>query len=154
MYKFELATLDHVKGIADNLQPEVLKELQAVTFTGSIEEAVAKCVTDSHEVWVASDDDGDMLGMFGIKVPDLLSGKAYPFLLTTSKVLKYKRDFVKATKVGLDYWLKEYHTLTNYVPERCTGILRWAKRCGFTVSPGVVIPRTNISMCKIEIKRG
>lgn len=150
MYRFVPATDAHIKPLIDNINNEVAKELK-ILMSGSLATDIQKCIKNSDEAWTAFDDDM-VICMFGIGKISMLSDVGHPWLITTNLVYKYKRDFLKGAKVSLEYWLKKYGVLENYIPAGLDSLLKWVKWAGFIVSPAQDYGLNKPPLHKIEMR--
>ena len=77
---------------------------------------------------------GEVAGMFGIRVDNLLAKDAVVWLLTTDLIHKMRIRFLKLSKYFIGYFLRLYPLIHNFVDDRNTACIRWLKWCGAFVS--------------------
>tara|TARA_Y100000310_G_C20400329_1_gene677100 strand:+ start:312 stop:767 length:456 start_codon:yes stop_codon:yes gene_type:complete len=147
MYKFIPAQKEHVPALLENITPEIRDELKALRY-GDIAQRVENIIAQANEAWSAFDDEG-LICIFGIQRFSLVSDKGAPWLLTTKRVKKHKRNFLKGAQITLDYWFKRYTVLENYIPTGFNHLLKWVKWAGFTVDPPVYQSMTGCLMHRV-----
>ena len=91
--------------------------------------------------------------MFGVKPDYVMSSNAKPWLLSVERSHKHPRELIKATKFFLNKWKPDYALLYNYVDNRYTDSLNWAKWAGFDILPPTPMGRHGLLFNKIEIRR-
>lgn len=133
MYRFIPTTEEHIRELIYRIRYEDQMEIDAISGN-RLGIVIRESVERSDEAWTAFDDEG-IIAIFGVGRFSLLSDKACPWAVTTNLVEKHKKDFAKATKIALNYWLNKYEELENYVDARYTRAIRWLDWAGFTVYP-------------------
>lgn len=54
------------------------------------------------------------------------------WLLGTDKINKYKKDFVKKTKMLTNYYIAKYNYIYNFVDSRYTKAIKWLNALGYS----------------------
>lgn len=75
--------------------------------------------------------DGKPAGMFGV-VGGPKEGTGVPWMLGTDRLLAVARDLMSQSPLWINFMLRLYPRLENYVDARNTVSLRWLDRMGFT----------------------
>lgn len=73
------------------------------------------------------------VGMFGINPETLLGDKAIIWLLATDDILKIKIRFLRNCKKFINFILKDYSVLYNYVDNDNVDSIKWLKFIGAKV---------------------
>jgi hypothetical protein len=150
MYRFPRATLDHVDAFVRDMDPLIKKELHLFSDR-PIRETTEKTVTEAEEAWVAEDDDGPIC-LFSIRRPFLLSDIGIASLITTHRVHRHKRDFLRGAKLTIKTWKHRYPIIMSYVPQGTPKLVRWAEWLGFEIFPAERLgPKDNL-IHKIEMR--
>ena len=80
------------------------------------------CLTIEHN--------GIPCAMFGVYPESFLSDKASVWLLATNRFCMCRRKLVRHSKGFIDFLLKHYQHLENYVDVRNKASIRWLEFCG------------------------
>lgn len=86
----------------------------------------------SDEVWVGKADD-DIVAVFGVHVVSFATGKAIPWLISTTLIEKHSRDFLRYCRPVFKKMCAGYDFLINYVDDRNVAAKIWLKWLGFTL---------------------
>lgn len=82
---------------------------------------------------------GELAAMFGVVTterPSLLrKPRGIGWLLTSTAVDDYPKQFWRASRATLPSLLEDWSTLENYIDARHTRAIRWALRLGFHLEP-------------------
>ena len=69
-------------------------------------------------------------GLFGV-IPCIDDNKiGVGFFLTTDNIKHFKRDIVKYTREGVEFFLKQFNIIFNYVPKNYTVSINWLAKNG------------------------
>ncbi len=79
--------------------------------------------------------EGEVVALFGVRRPSLVSRRGIPWLLTGDAVERHPLAFVKASRGVLACWRQDYAALGNWVDARHAKALRWLAWLGFTIHP-------------------
>ncbi len=148
--KFVRTTTKYIEELIHNIHPDIKKEVEDLSIN-TFDKSIEKTINGADESWTILAD-GVVLGIFGINRLNLLSDKGMPWLLTTIKIKKHVKTLLPLTKIALDYWLKHYNILENYIPENYKAAIRWVKWAGFTVYPPQINIFTGKLVHKIEMR--
>ncbi|GAB5471420.1 MAG: hypothetical protein Kilf2KO_44500 [Rhodospirillales bacterium] len=96
--------------------------------------AIEESIRVSSQVWSGLVD-GEMVAIFGLRRPSLLSDRAYPWLLGTNAVARHPRPFLRLSKAAVADWRTRFRLLENYVDARNAAAIRWLAWLGFTIHP-------------------
>ena len=136
MFKFVPGTEEIAKELLNSLTWQHKEELSLLPYGDNLGETVLKTVEDSDETWACYTSKGVLCGMFGIKKQSLATQNGQPWLLMTEEALKHKRELlVKGARIAVDYWMRRYDLLFNYVPAAYVTGLKWLKMLGFEIIP-------------------
>jgi hypothetical protein len=135
IYSFPRTTEDHIELLVENMREDDYRELDAIAF--SKHEAIVRDSCErSLECWSCFAP-GGLVAIFGVVPQSLVSEAVVPWILTTKVAEKHKKDFYRASKIAVDFWLKKYGVLENYIDARYERSLRWAEKLGFTIHPAI-----------------
>ena len=130
-YRFERSTKEDAAEIMERLDKEIVAQLYDFRPFDT-EEMIVDLIESSEEAWSVFNDTG-ILVIFGIIRPSLLTDKGWPWLISSTEIGKHKRNLMKGCVIVVEYWLKQYSVLENYIPTGFSRFLRWAEWNGFTV---------------------
>lgn len=92
-------------------------------------EILSWCQSMSSEVWTGRID-GELVCIFGLIPPSLISTQAYLWMHATEKVNEHKFRFVRHSMLAVEQMLKLYPTITGHCVIGATSSIRWVKRLG------------------------
>lgn len=119
--------------LAPNLKDIDCVEIEAVTGDAPLKGLLSAFDVPNSKVYSIVENDGDILGMFG--VGDCIHGTGYgvPFLLASHGLEKHSKEFLRHCR----YWVKEleedYSVLYNFIHTKNFVAMRWLQWCGFDV---------------------
>lgn len=124
-------TEDHINDLIFNMHKEDRDSIKALGGL-SIEESVKRSIETSEEVFVALADE-TVLVLGGVSKGSLLSPCKFIWMLGTNEIVKYPRQFLRASKDFIDAKVEEHGHLINYVHEKNKRSIKWLKWLGFKV---------------------
>lgn len=77
---------------------------------------------------------GEPIAMFGVNPDSLLSTSGVVWLLTTNKINQVKFRFLKLSRMFIQFFLRKYPHLYNFVDARHKLAVEWLKWCGAKLS--------------------
>jgi len=103
--------------------------------------ALAECITMSIVVWQAKVE-AELVGLFGLIPPTLLSSQAYLWLHTTPAWDEHKFILVRFSQRMMEVMLAEYPTIVGHCHIENERAIRWLKWLGavFHEPVGVKVP--------------
>jgi hypothetical protein len=119
-----ISSFDDVEYLAPRLKYEDKREVDANTGS-TTHQALTKGYFQS-EVCFTLVGNGEPIGMFGV------SSEGAIWLLVTDGIKKHKIKFIKESRKVIEFLLKKYRKLWNYVDARNELHIKWLKSCGFT----------------------
>lgn len=122
-------TEEDISYLADNMRVEDAAECAASGFDRPID-ALRFGIEFSTDSWVCRVD-GRVMGMFGIALDDVLSGKARLWLLTSDMADKRPIAFVQIAREALASISRRWPRLTLEVDTRHHRAIRFMRSCGF-----------------------
>ena len=134
-------TVDHLRLLDRDLREGDRAEVVAVGRPDIVRQ-LSRDVLLSAESYAVFQD-GDLLGVTGVRPMSLISNTARPWLLTTRHVERHKRTLLRGTRMLLRRWRKRWRALSNEIHADYQGALRWAEWSGATlgepyeIAPGV-----------------
>lgn len=129
--KFESPSDEALRFIANTMREQDEIEVRASNDFSPLE-AVIKGVELSDFSTVAYIN-GTPCCVFGLTKGDLLSGIGVPWLLSSTEVLKYKREILLHSRRVVDEMLSMCPYLVNHVHADNIVSIRWLKWLGFTL---------------------
>lgn len=69
--------------------------------------------------------------MYGVCLLSIVTGGGVPWMLSSQKMLQYKKQLLKYSPMVVDDMLKVCHTLSNHVHAKNKLSVRWLKWLGF-----------------------
>lgn len=87
------------------------------------------CLNQSTNVWVGTVD-GELVCVWGLLPPTLLSDSAYLWLYTTKKLEECKFLFIRQSQIGVEAMLKQYPTIVGMVHKSNDKAKKWIKWLG------------------------
>lgn len=110
--------------IADKIEVELATGL-------SVDESVRLDIKNAYQC-AATYIDGDLVCIFGLYQPSLLSNIMMPWMYGTNKIHQHKKQFWKASKEIIGRMTHHAEKLENYVHQENKLAIAWLKRGGFT----------------------
>ncbi len=131
-YNIKPTEPQHIVPLIDNLAPSIINEMSILTSL-PVKTVINMTINEAEEAWTVSGKEG-ILCILGIGKKSFLSDVGYPWILPTIHMSNHTKSFLKGTKPVLDFWLRKYSHLENYVPAAFTEAIRWLKWAGFSIS--------------------
>jgi hypothetical protein len=97
--------------------------------------------------------DGQVVALFGVARPSLLSTRAFPWLLTGEGVNRHPIILWRESQAVVADWLERFGELEQQVDARYVQALRWARRLGFEVAEPAPFGQDGRPFCKITLRR-
>lgn len=124
-------TEDHLKYIADNMNPFDAQEVKAVDGSSPLE-ALHLSVSMADEAKVVLLD-GEPQLCFGVGSVDELPFVGIPWMLSTGKLYEWGETFNQHAFAVVERWSDEYPVLTNMTDARHHKAHRWLLKLGFQI---------------------
>ncbi len=87
------------------------------------------CRSMSSEVWVGYID-GEMVSLWGLIPPTLISQQAYLWMHATDKVQEHKFLFVRHSQLVVEQMLTRYETIVGHCIVGASNSIRWVRWLG------------------------
>lgn len=107
-------------------------ELAAAHFSPP-EEIIRQSVNLSTISCAALTPDDELVALFGVAPPTLVGDKGAMWMLATDRLYKYPVGATKLARRFVEYSLRLYPHLENWVYEGNTASIEWLRVLGFTV---------------------
>lgn len=134
------------------LHPYQRREIRS-SLGHDIERCILNCVNRSKEAYTVTEDNGQVLAMFGIVPLSILdSDRATPWMVSSSNISNYPRKLLTYSRMVIDHWRNQYDYMFNYIDNRYYSSLRWAKKIGFTVHPAEPYGIEQLPFNKIDMR--
>jgi hypothetical protein len=121
-----------IRELAEELRDCDREELEAANFS-PVEEIIRQSVNLSTCSCAATTPDGKLVALFGVAPPTLVGDKGAMWMLATDRLYKYPVGATKLARRFVEYSLRLYPQLENWVFEGNTHSVAWLKVLGFTV---------------------
>lgn len=95
-------------------------------------EAVARASLLGSEV-LAGRADGEVVCLFGVTRPDLLSDIGIPWMIGTERLAFRSRSFLAGSRAVVERWQRDHAALANLVDARNLRAIRWLRWLGFCI---------------------
>ena len=149
-YAIVPATEEHIGAIASDIRGADRAELWAADHH-TPEEAMRKALDRTVDPLVGLVD-GVPVVMWGVS-PFTFSGRTgIPWLVSTNRLEKHFRIFLKGCKLYIDKYRNEYDTMFNFVDERNAVAIRWLKWLGFTVEEARPYGKDQLPFCVFRME--
>jgi hypothetical protein len=126
------ATPDHIEAILEMVRPEDREELWASTMH-TPRQAIEAGVRNSDKTMVGLAD-GVPVCIWGVVNDSIIGPIGSPWLVATTALDKYARQFVRHCKAEAVKIFDGYAVLENHVHAKNTKAIQWLKWLGFSVS--------------------
>ena len=126
-----LATIDDCNKLGPRLRAADKLELKASCGYGPIT-ALTSSIHASDEAWVAVDEEGVAILMFGV----VNAGQEFvgvPWMLGSDGIYQHTRQLQSQCRQWLDVIHEDYSLLYNYVHAENPKAIRWLQWMGFTI---------------------
>lgn len=117
----------------------------SLTVTEIIEQAIELSMYSRVALF-----DGRLAVMWGLAVPNLLSGRGYPWAMTTRVVEDHVRAFLSFSRFYVDEMRSITPSLTVLVDGEYSAALSWLRRIGFDVDSEVTINTHPFRIATVE----
>lgn len=123
----------HIHLLADRLlEKERICKFFPLWSTTDIMKLNLKMSSESFTAFL----DGEAACMYGVHTPDLISGKAMPWMMATDTVKKAKVAFYRMSKKYVLDMATRYSCLTGHVDSGFDKSQAWLKWLGFDIKEG------------------
>lgn len=121
-----MITTMKLNGVAahDLIYPEHLAKLPETA-----QENMQRTMRNSSHVWLASQGT-DLIAVYGLIAPTLLSDRAYLWLYTTKHMPTCSRSFIRQSQRAMQEMLQLYPTIVGHGVVGSTHSLRWLRWLG------------------------
>lgn len=127
------ATFLHAAQMADEVRADDMREIKAVGYFSALE-ALNDSLASSTKAWTGLVD-GEIVCMFGVCPRNLVMGEGSPWLISTDKIIRHQKIFLRRCKFFVDEMAHDYNQLINYVDARNGIAIRWLRWLGFDIEP-------------------
>jgi hypothetical protein len=102
---------------------------------------MADCIRRSNTMWIGKVD-GEVVCIWGVSLPSVLSDRAYLWLWTTEGVKDHPFVFIRKAQIVVADLLKEYSVIVGHCVVGAKNSIRWLKWLGakFDAPDGNLIP--------------
>ena len=116
-------------------------DLKRLSLSKADARIMETCVALSSDVWTGMID-GEVVCVWGVAPPSLMSQRAYLWLYTTDKVKEHQFSFVRHSQIVLEDLLNVYDLITGHCVIGQDNSIRWLKWLGaqFGEPDGKLIP--------------
>lgn len=126
---------EDIDALADKLKQSDIDEIWA-SHNHRPKEALELSLSESS-LCLTIEDNGNVIGMFGICPQSFLGTKAIIWLLSSEDLFDRKYRFIRHSRYFIELFLEMYPYLENYVDNRNVKSIRWLKACGAIISDPV-----------------
>ncbi len=153
MTKYEVvpATIEHAIIIAEKMRQEDKDELWVAVHLRPFE-GVMKLMMGSRDPKVGLVD-GEVVCVWGVVRPFVLSDTGYPWMLATPAIFKNPLGILRRIKEQFDLIKERYELLENYGDVRNEHAHRWMKWLGFKRFSAVPWGVEQLPFYRFEIRR-
>lgn len=134
--RVEKASSEHIPLLIGGMSPLIKEEILKSVPGDTLESIMADSIAVSEEAWTYFVDD-QIVCMFGVRTPNLLSNHGVPWLIPHLNVNKYKWVFLKSCRAGLLSMSDRYEHFGSMVIAKNKRAIKWLKWLGFTIYPAV-----------------
>lgn len=115
--------------------------IHSLNLTIREEEIMHQCCMISTKVW-SGVVDGEVIAIWGVVPPTLLSSQAYLWLYHTEKIKDHQFVFIRRSQIAIKELLEEFDTIIGHVLVGNDDSIRWLKWLGarFLEPDGMKIP--------------
>ena len=140
VYKYEILPMKenkywYINDLTDNLRPQDRDELSQLGVT-DIHKEIADSVRASDEAYVAVDNMGKVIVMYGV-IRREPGGQIW--CLGSNTFNDYKKSFVCCCMEILKRWRRRYKVLWNFVSKENTLSIRWLRTYGAKFDKGYMV---------------
>lgn len=136
MVDFAYATPADAAKLARNLRLADADELQATYGHGDHERSILEALSVTPEAFVALDDEGDPLCIYGVApIGGLLTAVGAPWLLGSNGLYSHARNLMSETRHYIGHMRKEFPMMVNFVDARNKASARFIASMGFQIDP-------------------
>jgi hypothetical protein len=94
----------------------------------------------------------DLIALFGIAVPTLLSDQGIPWLLGSDRLSRRGCSLIKVARRYLEWVTRAYPVLVNFVDARNGASIRLIERLGFTLGEPEPFGRAGLAFRRFELR--
>lgn len=114
--------------LSNNLRKQDKDEITATGISG-LKECLQKSKDVVERSFLVLSKDNEPLCIFGITLLKTDYGRGI-WLLGSNKLLQYKCEFLRCSRIVVSNWVSQYGKLYNFVDCRNTQSIRWLKSLG------------------------
>ena len=126
------------------------REAELLTGKAPVE-ALINQVSISQKAWTGMAE-GQIVCMFGVSKPGVLSPDVMPWLAGTDLILKHSREFLRRNKEFLPVMLEGARTAYGMVLAENTAAITWLRWLGFAVHKKAPVTYQGATLYKFEMK--
>lgn len=152
MVEYLKPTDEMVRKIASDMRQSDLEEVWASHRWTPLQAMLKSVEVSDYSTAIVID--GELCGIFGLRVDSYLSGRGLPWMLTSNNMINYKRDFILKTRPVIDQMMEVVPYLENYVHAKNKLSIRWLKWVGFTVEQPEPVGYNGELFHKFHITKG
>ncbi len=119
--------------LAPNLRNIDCLEVKAVSGHTALEGLLSSFKVPNSKVFSIVQNDGEILGMFGVGDCSHGTGYGVPFLLASENLEKHSKEFLRHSRKWVAELEKDYSVLYNFIHTKNFVAMRWLQWCGFDV---------------------
>lgn len=128
------ANMSHIQHLVDNLREADLKEVKC--FVDDVKIAFRAALFNDDLTYTVLDKNDIPYVMFGAGTN---AKEHYIWMLGTYDVEKYKRTFTRHCREWVNYFVKKYKKVYNYVHVENKLAIKWLMWCGATFDEPIII---------------
>ena len=151
MKSIEFLTHEHIRVLAPKIREADRREVFASHHITDMEKCLVNSLEMSHEAW-AWVIDGVPVAAFGVTAGCYLTRTGTPWLLASDEIYDHIYDFLKTSKIIVEYWSNNWDVLSNYVDARNIISIKWLKFLGFMIHPARPYGLEYLPFHKFDIK--
>ena len=151
MKAIEFLTPEHIKSLAPRIREADKREVYASHRVTDMEKCLLNSLEMSHEAWCWVID-GVPVAAFGVTPGCYLTRMGIPWLLASDEIYDHIHDFLKTSKIIVDYWRNNWDMLSNYVDARNIKSIKWLKFLGFIIDEPTIYGLEKLPFHRFEIK--
>ena len=108
-------------------------EIEAVGKTNPYNSLMRNFKVPNSQVYSIVQNDGDILGMFGVGDCAVLKNYGVPWLLSSDDLIPHAKEFLRNCRPWVKKLEANYECLFNFIHENNNIAMRWLQWCGFEV---------------------
>jgi hypothetical protein len=143
------ATQEDLKEVIANIREADKEEIESASGL-SYEKTLERILDTCDDCW-AGFADGDLIAIFGVHVKSSLSGYGIPWMISTKKIEKHGKLFLRYCRPVFERMCVNMDVLVNYVHDRNDVAKMWLKWLGFDIKPAKPYGAKQELFCRFEL---